>query len=458
MNAGQFTNKIFNNTTPLTIALFVYKHYWVIAAIVIVLAGGMMAFPQAYFSNLNVLLGAFLLPFAIKVQGTQRTNYPLLTALLFFGIAAALYPVKIFYFFTIAFFILFLVERHIGRINAIVFFLLASMSPFFEQVAGVLGFPIRLYLSSLAGNILNAAGLNVTVEGNMMILNGNTFTVDDACMGLNMLSTSLLAGVLMILHHYGKQRKQLRFLPLLVFFLAIFLFNVICNLTRILVLVMFNIGPEHFLHETIGLICFVTYAVIPVYCLARWITHRFGGSSELVKRSYQTTPGWMKTGIIIMATAVLWIGVNFTARKAASMKNIATAFSDRAGFRTEYMDDGVTKVSNAEALIYLKPIAEFFSGEHTPLFCWKGSGYQFRHIRKKHVNGYEIYCGEMVKPEGSLWTAWWYSNGSIRTIDQFDWRLRMLKGKAPFHLVNVTASDEATMVRYASKFLDADDK
>ncbi len=66
------------------------------------------------------------------------------------------------------------------------------------------------------------AGVDVQVEGNMMVLNGNGFTVDDACMGLNMLSTSLLIGVLVMVHHYKNRQRTLSFVTLSFFFAVIF--------------------------------------------------------------------------------------------------------------------------------------------------------------------------------------------------------------------------------------------
>jgi hypothetical protein len=50
--------------------------------------------------------------------------------------------------------------------------------------------------------------------------------------------------------------------------------------------------------------------------------------------------------------------------------------------------------------------------------------------------------GRLIKQESVLYTAWWYSNGKVQTIDQLDWRLRMLKGEDRFSLINVTSDNE----------------
>jgi len=84
-------------------------------------------------------------------------------------------------------------------------------------------------------------------------------------------------------------------------------------------------------------------------------------------------------------------------------------------------------------------------GEHTPLLCWKGSGYKFKSIKEIIINGNKIYSGQLIKPGSQLYTAWWYYNGEIQTIDQLDWRIRMIKGEEKFCLINVTAKDEISL-------------
>lgn len=122
--------------------------------------------------------------------------------------------------------------------------------------------------------------------------------------------------------------------------------------------------------------------------------------------------------------------------------------------QAQQIKGGVTKFSDREVLVYVKPIPEFFSGEHTPLICWKGSGYQFEGIRKVNISGREIYMGALVRADARLLTAWWYDNGEIITIDQIEWRMRMLKGEDGFCLVNVTAENEAALNRKLKDVFD----
>ena len=118
------------------------------------------------------------------------------------------------------------------------------------------------------------------------------------------------------------------------------------------------------------------------------------------------------------------------------------------------MKDGITKLYNDEALIYIKPIPEFFSSEHTPLYCWRGTGYKFESIRLTIINGCEVYTGQLTKPGHTLQTAWWYSNGEAQTVDQLNWRIRMLKGESRFCVVNVTADSEDVLLQETKRLLN----
>src|SRR5262249_37813120 len=130
--------------------------------------GGAFAFPLSFLTRSNFLIGIYLVPFALIIQGRPRWNYGYLALMISFGVIAYAYGVRMFYFFCLAFYMLWLIEMFVGRTNVLVLFLLIFMSPFFSQVSSILGFPLRLKLSAWAGMLLNPLGFNVMVEGNMM--------------------------------------------------------------------------------------------------------------------------------------------------------------------------------------------------------------------------------------------------------------------------------------------------
>lgn len=111
------------------------------------------------------------------------------------------------------------------------------------------------------------------------------------------------------------------------------------------------------------------------------------------------------------------------------------------GYHKQLLASGVLKFENARALVYLKP-TPFYGPEHNPMICWQGSGYNFTSIKTEVMNGRQIYSGVLTKGKDKIYSAWWFDNGSLQTISQFEWRWAAAKGSRPFYLVNVNASSE----------------
>lgn len=425
---------------------------WLIGWVGLAIAGGAIAFPPYFLSKSNVLIGFCLFPFVLFVSGKQRINYLYLAIVFLLGLVAYIYTVRTFYFLALFLFVLFVLETYWGQLDRLVLFLLLFMSPFVHQIIVILGFPIRLQLSGWAGQLLLQAGMNIQVEGNVMILDGAAFSVDDACIGLNMLATSLLMGVFLLAHQYRTRKLSLPFAHLVMFFVTVFLLNIGSNLLRIVLLVLFRIAPEHPLHEYIGIACMLIYIVVPLYFMGKWAVGKFG---RPLKRDDADAPINFKprAKIIITLISILIFSTGIGIRERQSTKTSSHIHFHREGFETTLLDGGVTKVHNKDLLLYLKTIPEFFSAEHTPLFCWKGTGYLFKEIKKTTIQGHEIYIGRLRKSGDILYTAWWYSNGTLHTIDQFAWRLQMLTGKPRFALVNVTANSEDVLLKELNMLL-----
>ncbi|AYB35060.1 exosortase N [Chryseolinea soli] len=407
------------------------------------LCAGCIGLPFTYVTVSNFVVGLVLLPFVIIRQGPARINVCYLLGVLFFGWLAHLYLLKIFFFLMVAFFLLLVWEAVGGKLNTIILFQIALMSPVFLQVTAILGFPIRLWLSQCAGMLLQV-GWDVQVEGNLMILDGFQFAVDEACMGLSMLSLSMLMGVFAIVHHYRKAKRTLSLGWLVVFFAAVFGLNVLSNLFRIVMLVLFRILPEDPLHEIIGVLCLLLYVMVPLYFLAKTLVRKFGKPFEQIATPTYTP---IRSRLLLAALGIFVLSMSFTIRPEGAELSIPHAFVEFKDAKGIELNGGITKLTTDDLLIYVKTIPEFFTGEHTPLLCWRGSGYQFKSIRKEHMGQHEIYKGVLSRDQEKLYTAWWYTNGNRVTIDQWEWRSRMVTEKERFALVNVTAKDEMLLDR-----------
>jgi exosortase N len=432
---------------------FLRARWFLLLLVGIATAGVAGCFPLSYLTGSNVLIGIFLFPLIIFANGVARFNILYFGVALLFAWLAFTYHHKIFFFFGLAFYFIFLFELFLGRVNTLIVFLVAAMSPVFLQISVIIGFPIRLYLSQWAGAILKFTGFDIVVEGNVVVLNNVVFTVDDACMGLTMLAISMLMGVLIIAHHYKVSQRKLSFFHLLIFFFTLFLLNIVSNLFRILILVIFKILPENPLHDVIGISCLILYVMVPLYFSGRWFVKRFGKLME-IKAPQQKFDITAK--LALLGISFLFMLLGFIINPVARESTLPHANVNFKGLMMEEMDKGITKIYNDEVLIYVKPIPEFFTGEHTPLFCWKGSGYEFKKVKQEKIDDLEIYRGVLTKGKKSLHTAWWYTNGKITTIDQFTWRSKMLRGEEMFYLVNITARDETLFEKNLKQVLKQD--
>lgn len=434
--------------------LILIRGYHLLAA-ALILAGMIIALPLSFLSNANVWLGLLLLPYALILESKRRFNYWYCALTIAFGVLSVCYGVRMFYFFTIAFCLLTLIEFFSGRTNTLVLLLVIAMSPFFNQVLGLLGFPIRLILSSSVGSILNLGGWDVYADGNVIVMDDASFSVDQACMGLNMLAISMLMAVFMIAFHTRKQNRKLQLPGLVAVFISTFALNIVANFIRMLMLVIFKVLPAHPMHELIGLVSLGLYILVPLYFVCRWMVTRWGKPFDSPS---PRMPMNAREQRIVVATmlALLIIGVivNYKRSNMVHMntqvviqnEKIGHDLQDFSNLKVQLINDNVTKISNDQILLYIKPIPEFFTGEHSPLFCWQGGGYEFKKIKATTIFENQIYIGQIVNGNEKLHTAWWYSNGSVRTIDQFDWRLRMMKGEPSFNLINITCPSEKQLI------------
>lgn len=417
--------------------------------------GAIAALPLWYLTTLNCIIGFCLMPFVVHITGKSRWNLFALAVIIVLGILSIVYHHKVFYFLTLAFAIIFLVDFFVGKVSEMVYFLIVFMSPVFYQVSVILGFPVRLILSSWTGAILKAAGMQVEVMGNSIWINGIDFSVDEACMGLNMLVVSLLLSVFIISQHLRKEKRDLRLMVMVIFFSLVFLFTVVSNLLRIILLVVFQLLPNNPWHEVVGLLCLVVYVLIPVYFVSKWMA-RNAGTSISVSDSVKllTVSQFQKILMIVICVFVLCCGFAMNPdSKEGSIEHATVAFGQ---LPVEKMSGGISKIITNDMLLYVKPIPDFFSMEHIPLICWKGSGYEFKGIRKDQSAHFEVYRGKLKKGNNYLYTAWWYYNGANATIDQFTWRTDMLKGANRYCLINITSKDESTLNRYLKEILGND--
>jgi len=389
-------------------------------------------------TSVNFLLGLLALGIAASTAKIQRPARRFAYWALLFSLLTIVLPVKTSLYFAIGAALLFVWENFSGKNNATPLLILGLMSPVFKYFSNVFSFPVRLQITELAGTLLNISGIPTTVQGNMIHSNGFDFAVDPECMGLNMMVTSLLLGIMLLLVYQKKFDKQLVWWKVLLFLGIVVLLNVLSNLLRIVCLVMLAIMPDTFMHEAMGIICLVVYVVLPSMWLAKVTVRTQGRSCEL--RAVSCGPQMRWPLHFIVGGCILFATYNVMKHDDV-MHSPDGPVPSVNGYAVQRVSADIIRLENPQSLIYIKYIPGFYNSEHHPMICWKGSGYVFNVVKEQNLDGFQVYTAELHKGKERLYTAWWYDNGLNKTIAQTNWRLDVLKGGNNYSIVNVTAAN-----------------
>ena len=427
----------------------------------LVLIGLLVCFKHDYiFGRFIFWIGILFIPFIVRqISVGKSTRYGILSLLsgsvLFFENS------NMAYYFCCGFGLLFIWEIFKGRLNNLPFFLLVIISPVFQYVSEIWSFPIRMRLSDWAGSALSLIGKKAAVVGNVVLMDGNEFLVDSACMGLDMMSVSLL---LVLVFMARKERQRQFFFPFFEicgWLLLTLLLSIFSNFNRLLALVMFKVLPDNPMHDIWGIVALFVFVLIPIFYLLEWrCGHLVSPNYSLKKRNilpknifskYWAMPYFFIVPIFFI---LFFNGEN---KKAEIFKNIkGTEHISLSGFKKSSTDDGMLKLESDSALAYIKPPAGFLRASHDPRICWRGSGYTFKQVQKENINGVSVYIAKMEKVGSHLYTAWWYDNGHAKTIEEWQWRWAGLLGRADdFYLVNVTCGTKMGLKKTTKDIINA---
>lgn len=399
------------------------------------------------FNNLWVVLLPFIL--YIPVQGNTSNKYGYLTI-----VAMGFYlimPTSFFVFIALCFGIFYAIESNIGKINRLAPLVLILITPLTKYFLDVFGFPIRLKLSKMAAWILSLPGSESVSNGNSIILNGNTFSVDPGCMGLKMIITSFLLALFLLTYFEKKLKKMLSLqgvLLILFFTLSLIVFT---NLIRIVSLIYVNSAPGTWSHEFVGIVCLISFTIIPLYFITKYLVLNYAIEKPVSNTTAQLSI--KKVLFIILPCAFTLIAFTYKIQNDIPPDKISEQINI-TGFDKEVLATNIIKFNRPDAMIYIKPCKGAFRSNHNPHRCWKGSGYLFKNEAIANVNGIEVYTANLQSDKEQLYTAWWYDNGKSKTIGQFEWRSKMMSGEDSFRLINVTANSKEALIDYTKYLLN----
>jgi exosortase N len=381
---------------------------------------------------------------AIATSLTRGTNdkQPLWLSMVALGFAIfyVVVPAKTILFISLAAAVMCVLATFHFTSNIVTIFSVGMMSPIFDYAVAVFSFPVKIYVTAAAAKVIALIQPDMRAEGNFLVSGASEFSVDTACLGLHMLTASMLAGLIVIAHFAKKLKSRVSVLNIVACLLLVFLLNVVSNLLRIVCLVFFKIAPDNFMHDVVGIACFMLYVIAPMLFLIPRCLNFFAWKMKTVEQ--ENVARVLRINMVMNTLLLFILGMTVYATRDKSLngeliplKNISVP-----GYTATQLEHRVTKLYNENALVYIKPIAGFFSSDHQPMICWSGSGYEFTRIHEEEMGDTKVYAATLEKGDERLYTAWWYDNGISTTISQFEWRWDALKTRQHYAIVNVTAA------------------
>ena len=408
--------------------------------------------------GLNVMLCLILAPFVIRVrqQGVYSFRYGGWAVLCLLGFLSL--HVQVLLFFATGCTMMFIVESWKGKMGWLPAVLMLLLSAIPSYISDIFTVSLRIRMSQLTAEWLQFLGHTVEVSGNIFLLDGMSFSVDQACMGLHSIVTGLILITLAAAYGEQRYRRSFRFWPLTGIFVIGLILMILGNQIRMLMLVMFRSPPETLGHELIGLACLLIYGGVPVWLLVHCLLKTGGASvpfeaQDRVLLSPAFIAKWVFPMILIATLG--WINLHFDQYKYPE-KDPELAQASFPGFEETRLQSGIVKLENESALVYIKPPVSSFRSEHTPSICWRSSGYVMHHIREEIIAGQKLLRAEFRKGPDVLHTAWWFDNGTHKTHEQWEWRWETLKGAPRYRLINVTVADPNQLEFWCKAFLDKD--
>ncbi len=401
-------------------------------------------------NSVNFICGMVAVPLTIMAESRVQASRRFYVPVILLALLCILLPHKSILLAAITVGAICVVEQTYKKLPLLTLLTLGLMTPVAQYLASLLGFPIRLWLTNIAGYLLTYTGISTATTGNLITFGANEYSVDPACMGINMLLTSLLCGIMTMAVLQKKHHKKLTAKYVFAILAVVFLLNLLSNILRIVALVLFDIGANKIMHEVTGLICLTVYVLLPVYgIINKTIANAPTQHNTTTSSSLPTTKLKLAFHLVMIATLCL-----------ATLRHIKTEASipilrpvSVAGYTATMYDKEICKYSNAQTLVYIKKPKSLLSPEHNPVMCWLGTGYTFTNIKETRTPKGTIYTGVLLKGKDKLYTAWWYDNGQERTTNNMAWRWKVLKGSPQFAIINVTTSTPEALLHRVNEIM-----
>jgi exosortase N len=396
------------------------------------------------FSLNNVAL--LMLPFIIRINNKSAYSSRFIWLSLISAAAFYFLGLVFFLFLSIGLGVFGLIEMFKGKISLLAVIALFLVTPLVKYFFDVFGFPIRLMLSNWATHLIGWFTESSVQEGNSIIINGEKFSVDAACMGLKMVITSLLFALFVIVFKERKTQKSYSNKQLLVFGLLSIGLIILSNFLRIVLLIVFKSAPETFSHETIGILSLVLVVFFPLMYASNKVVPSKSNEEEQPRKK----PRWLISFLII--PLILCFG--FKPQNDIPFDKKIAEYPLK-GYQSEVLQNNVVKFTNSWAKVFVKPISSFANVTHEPFLCWRGTGFSINNEKLQRVYNKPVCTANLIRGNEQLFTAWFYTNGETYTTSQFKWRKEWVSLEKKFYLVNVSAISKTLLDEELKKVFDS---
>jgi len=280
--------------------------------------------------------------------------------------------------------------------------------------------------------------------------------------------TAQLLALVIFAYFERKDKLVFSFSKITFGLLAVIILTIVANFIRLLALIIFKIMPDNPLHDIIGLVSLVVYALVPFYFGVQFLAKEMTkvsntpSTGSFFRLPYRILSKYLirknALGLSFRHLPILLISSLFLYQGSQSKQPIpifaqpypTEKFVD---FKQSKTKDGILKLVNDSILIYIKPPVSFFQGSHDPRICWRGSGYSFQNIQVKKIDNQDIYTAILKKDNEQFHTAWWYDNLENTTIEEWQWRLEGLQGQGGYFLININSSDKMQLLEQVATLL-----
>jgi exosortase N len=409
-----------------------------------------IAFHFHYFLfSFQIILGLLVLPFLVKPNKTQTGNWRYAVFSGCFLLLGLISNLQVFVFLSWGCLLFFIIEWYWGALGYLPLFFLGCIAPALYYVVNIFSFPLRLQLSAVACQLYSYAGILVENKGSYFLLpNGSSFHIDEGCVGLKMFGTGLIAAVLLLAIKEKQSAKPFSFFAIAWSMFVMLVLLVLCNFMRILVLVLFRSMPNTASHEILGIVSLLVYAVLPFYFFIKILPQQSDQKQSFFSANQQS----MKHLVPIVFLVVFFCSTfYFSSVRTENKRDIALEKLVMPGYTKTPKEDGVMEFKSDSLLIYIKPAIKAYEGGHPPQICWRASGFELENFSERKFENYSYMFGVLKKGPYIQYTAWWYDNGNIKTIHEWEWRRR---NESPFRVINLNALDSIFLVQSVERIIN----